>query len=133
MRGMQSAPVDSMGCDLHICPQSSPNDQAFQMLVSLILSVQTKDETTHMIMQRLFTHYHQDMKITDIHSLPDSSLKTMIHESNYNSQKVKYIKGAAQEIVEEKGGVMPSTLPEIVKFKGVGNKIGILVMQSFFK
>ncbi len=26
MRGMQSAPVDSMGCDLHTCPDSTRND-----------------------------------------------------------------------------------------------------------
>ncbi len=55
------------------------------MLVSLILSVQTKDETTHMIMRRLFAHFDQDMKITDIHALSESSLKTLVHESNYNS------------------------------------------------
>ena len=133
MRGKgDRAPVDVMGCHLHKCVSSSIDNQAFQVLVSLILAVQTKDEITHMIMQRLFQRYDNDMTILHINTIDPDELKTLIYEANFNNQKVKFLKAAAQQLVDNNQGRMYSRLEDLVTLKGVGNKIGILLMQTVY-
>ena len=84
-------------------------------------------------MKRLFVKYKENMRITDIYEIDEEELVKEIKEVNYRQQKAKYIKGAAKEIVEKNKGEMFRKLEDIVKLKGVGKKIGILVMQSMFK
>lgn len=52
-RKQNLAPVDTMGCERLADPSAPPEIQKFQTLVALMLSVQTKDETTSMIVSRL--------------------------------------------------------------------------------
>src|SRR4029077_11508540 len=47
MHSESIAPVDTQGCDMSFDPNADPKLQRFQVLVSLMLSSQTKDEITH--------------------------------------------------------------------------------------
>ena len=55
MRQTQDAPVDTMGCDAlaNLDQALTPKEQRFQVLVSLMLSAQTKDEVTAAATNRL--------------------------------------------------------------------------------
>ena len=83
-------------------------------------------------MKRLFDRFNDDLKIEDIHQLSDEEFKELIKETNYNKQKVKYIKHNAEHLINENDGKMYDSLEDIVKLKGVGNKIGILLMQTVY-
>ncbi|KAI5296489.1 hypothetical protein KEM56_005439, partial [Ascosphaera pollenicola] len=48
-----TAPVDVIGCTRLFVKESPPRDRRFHILVSLMLSAQTKDETTAAAMKRL--------------------------------------------------------------------------------
>ena len=47
MRKMYPAAVDTMGCEVQKKNDASADDKAYHVLVSLMLSAQTKDEVTH--------------------------------------------------------------------------------------
>ena len=83
-------------------------------------------------MKRLFERFDGDLKVEDIDKLDEEELKELIRESNYNKQKVKYIKHNARYLIENNDGQMYDRLEDIVKLKGVGNKIGILLMQTVY-
>ena len=53
MRENQDAPVDTQGAHCQADKKQDKKLQDFQTLVGLLLSVQTKDETTFMVMSRL--------------------------------------------------------------------------------
>merc|ERR1712141_517466 len=53
MRKDLSAPVDTMGCERAPDAAAEPKVQRFQLLVSLMLSSQTKDEVSFQAMTRL--------------------------------------------------------------------------------
>ena len=61
MRSSQDAPVDTMGCDADLTKSSAaaasmaPPVRRFHVLVSLMLSAQTRDEVTAKAMQQLHT------------------------------------------------------------------------------
>ena len=52
MRVVRNAPVDILGCEKQADPLEPKNIQNFQTLIALLISVQTKDETTHKVMKR---------------------------------------------------------------------------------
>ena len=47
MRKMYPAAVDTMGCEVQKKNEVSADDKAYHVLISLMLSAQTKDEVTH--------------------------------------------------------------------------------------
>ena len=92
------APVDTMGCEkLH--DTTAPIEvQKYQTLIALMLSVQTKDETTSMIMARL---KEQGLTPQSISKMPEEQLRALIHESNFNRRKARHIKAATQMILSQ--------------------------------
>lgn len=52
MRVARNAPVDILGCEKQADPLQPKNIQNFQTLIALLISVQTKDETTDKVMKR---------------------------------------------------------------------------------
>jgi endonuclease III len=52
MRVLKNAPVDILGCEKQADPLEPKNIQNFQTLIALLISVQTKDETTDKVMKR---------------------------------------------------------------------------------
>lgn len=59
-----TAPVDVIGCTRLFVKESSPRDRRFHILVSLMLSAQTKDETTAAAMKRLHLELGEGLSTT---------------------------------------------------------------------
>ncbi|KAK9356351.1 DNA glycosylase [Lipomyces doorenjongii] len=137
MREKVPAPVDTMGC--HVLPDeivrtNSIASQNLQILISLLLSSQTKDQHTFAAVQSLRAHFHPD-EITPerILSLSDQTLDSIIHGVGFHAKKTVYMKQIAGMLVNggELGGRIPTTLEALVKtFPGIGPKMGILYLQN---
>lgn len=104
-------------------------DDPFKVLVSCIMSLRTKDETTYPTSVKLFKEADTAKKIA---SMPLAKLKKIIRPVNYYKTKAERIKKISQQIVKDYGGKVPEDFDELMKFKGVGRKTANLVISEGF-
>ena len=124
-KDLGNAPVDLLGSHLQFQKEAPKETQGFQLLTSLVLSAQTKDQTTDLIMKRLL---EKGLNIDFINEMEVEQLKNLIYEANFNNNKAKYLKNIAKTLKTDYNGKMPETFEEILKLPGVGPKMGILYM-----
>lgn len=126
MRKNRDSPVDYLGSHLQFNKEVSKETQGFQLITSLILSVQTKDQTTDLVMKRLLD---KGLNVDFIEKISVEELKNLIYEINFNNNKAKYLKKLANILKIKYDGKMPEKYEEIIELPGVGPKIAILFMQ----
>ncbi|WP_456464407.1 endonuclease III [Persephonella sp.] len=101
----------------------------FQILISTIISLRTKDQVTAQTSERLF-------KIAktpeDILKLSEEEIQKAIYPAGFYKNKAKTIKEIARIIVEKYNGKVPDTLEELLKLPGVGRKTANLVLALSF-
>jgi endonuclease-3 len=122
----KSAGYQKMPAVTHI---SADGGKAFEVLVSCIMSLRTKDETTYPTAEKLFRKARTPKQIA---SMPLQELKKMIRPVNYYKTKAERIKKIAQTILKKHKGKVPSDFDELLKFKGVGRKTANIVMVYGF-
>lgn len=123
------APVDLLGAQHHSNKDLSENEQAFQFLVGVLLSVQTRDELTDRVMKSLLK---DGITIQKYYKLTEKEIFEKIKNINFNKKKSKYIKEAVTKIVDEFDGEVPDTLKGLTSFKGIGNKVANIILQEAF-
>ncbi len=99
----------------------------YRVLISTILSLRTKDETTAKASRRLFkvaTTPKQMVKISE------NELIKLIYPVGFYKTKAPRIIEMSKEILENHNGIVPNTLDELLKFKGVGRKTANLVLSD---
>jgi endonuclease-3 len=131
MRAARDSVVDDKGAGRTDNKSKDPNTRAFQVLVSLILSVQTNDLITDRIMARLLAE-KGSVTIEKYAILTPEELEKKMKDMNMYRKKSVYITLAAQNIVENHNGVVPGDFDEIVKMKGVGPKIAHILLSCAF-
>ncbi len=102
-------------------------EKDWQVLISTILSAQTKDETTIRICEILFKRFDSPEK------LGKASLKAIekiIRPINYHKAKAKNIKLTAKII--SKNGI-PDTIEELIELPGVGRKTANVFLAEHHK
>ncbi|EGV66475.1 hypothetical protein CANTEDRAFT_128882 [Yamadazyma tenuis ATCC 10573] len=140
MRAKITAPVDLMGCERipdGMTPKLSVNDPRtfrFQLLISLMLSSQTKDEVLDDAMRKLNNGlksrgFQQGLSLESVMTLSDKELDGYIGKVGFHNRKTVYIKNACIMLQEQFGGDIPNTIEQIVKLPGVGPKMGYLLLQ----
>ena len=93
-------------------------DEKWKILISTILSAQTRDEVTIEVCEKLFKRYPSARKLGDA---PIGEIKRFIKPINFYKTKSKNIKETAKMISEQ--GI-PETLDGLIEFPGVGRKVG---------
>ncbi|XP_064151445.1 endonuclease III-like protein 1 isoform X2 [Loxodonta africana] len=127
MRSRRDAPVDQLGAEHCYDPSAPPKVQRYQVLVSLMLSSQTKDQVTAGAMQRLRVW---GLTVDSILRTDDSMLGTLIHPVGFWRSKVKFIKQTSAILQQRYGGDIPSSVAELVALPGVGPKMAHLAMAT---
>ncbi|XP_046693972.1 endonuclease III-like protein 1 isoform X2 [Silurus meridionalis] len=130
MRRGRDAPVDRMGAEKCYDPQAPPEVMRYQVLVSLMLSSQTKDQVTAAAMERLRAN---DLSVTSILNMDKDKLGQLIYPVGFWKTKVKYLKEATEMIHCEYGGDIPDTLEGLMRLPGVGPKMAHLAMAIAWK
>ncbi|XP_069427133.1 endonuclease III-like protein 1 isoform X8 [Ovis canadensis] len=126
MRSGKDAPVDQLGAEHCFDPSASPKQvQRYQVLLSLMLSSQTKDQVTAGAMQRLRA---RGLTVDSILQTDDSTLGTLIYPVGFWRSKVKYIKQTTAILQQRYGGDIPASVAELVALPGVGPKMAHLAM-----
>ncbi|KAJ4967818.1 hypothetical protein NE237_014519 [Protea cynaroides] len=126
MRSSNDAPVDSMGCE-KAGSTLPPKERRFAILVSSLLSSQTKDEVTHGAVQRLLQN---GLLTADaIVDADETTLKSFIYPVGFYSRKATNLKKIANICLMKYGGDIPSCLEELLSLPGIGPKMAHLVMN----
>lgn len=99
----------------------------WQVLISTIMSAQSRDETTIPIAQNLFKKYKSLKKLSEANY--EDVLK-ILKSMNYNRTKSKHIIRASKFIRKNFRGKIPENIGELVKIPGVGRKTANLILTE---
>lgn len=108
---------------------SLENGDPFKVLVSCILSLRTKDTTTGPASARLFALADTAAKMM---LLDKEQIEKTIYPVGFFRTKAAQILEICRAVVIEHAGVVPDSIEELLKFKGVGRKTANLVLTLGF-
>ena len=126
MRKARDAPVDANGSECCPDPKAEPKLYRYQTLIGLMLSSQTKDEVTMAAMLRLRKY---GLTPEHIRETSEEKLQSIIKPVGFYRRKAKYIKDTTEIVINKYDGDIPGTIEELVRFPGVGPKMGYLVLK----
>jgi endonuclease-3 len=101
----------------------------FLVLISCILSLRTKDQTTLPASERLFKLADTPEKMQH---LTLEQIEKAIYPVGFYKTKAKTILGICKDILEKFGGKVPNDIETLLTMKGVGRKTANLVMTEGF-
>ncbi|MBI3600217.1 MAG: endonuclease III [Nitrospinae bacterium] len=102
----------------------------FKVLISCILSLRTKDETTSAASQRLFSM--ADTPETMVR-LTKREIERAIYPVGFYRTKTENILLLCRELINRHNSRVPDTIDELLKFRGVGRKTANLVVTLGYK
>jgi len=97
----------------------------WQCLVATILSAQSTDVGVNRVTPRLFREYPDARAMA---AADRRHVEELIVKTGFFRQKTKSLIGAAQKIVEDYGGEVPSEMEALVKIPGVGRKTANVIL-----
>lgn len=97
----------------------------FRVLISTVLSLRTKDETTAAASTRLFQLADNP---EDMLSLGEREIMDTIYPVGFYRNKAKNILDICADVVNKYDSVVPDNLEELLELKGVGRKTANLVL-----
>ena len=105
-------------------------NNAYELLVAVMLSAQTTDKAVNLITPTLFSHY------PTIESLSLAKLEEVendIKRIGLYHNKAQNIINMAKKVLNEYGGEIPSDLEKLKALPGVGQKTANVVLTEWFK
>ena len=107
----------------------SEGGSPFLILVSTLLSLRTKDETTDMAMERLTAKARTPENLL---GLSAEELEKIIYPVGFYRNKARTLQSVSRIIIEKYGGKVPDSIDELLTIKGVGRKTANLVITEAF-
>ena len=102
---------------------------AWELLVSTILSAQCTDERVNKVTPDLFQKYPT---IRDFAAVSQAELSQDIRSTGFFNNKAKSIIGAAKKIIADFGGKVPKTMEQLVTVPGAARKTANVVLGTAF-
>lgn len=99
------------------------------VLISCILSLRTKDQTTYPATLRMLKLAKTPQEMMNVKV---EDLERAIYPVGFYKNKAKQIIELSKELVEKYNGKVPCDIDELCKFKGVGRKTANLVLSQGF-
>lgn len=109
-------------CELH-------HENAFQLLISTILSAQCTDVRVNQVTETLYKKYPDPKAFA--YATP-SELEQEIRPTGFFRNKTKSVMGASKAILERYGGQVPRTMEEILTLPGVARKTANVVLGTAY-
>ena len=104
-------------------------NNALELLVGSILSAQCTDKRVNMVTPDLFKKYQNayDFSLAEI-----EDLKEDIRSTGFFNNKANSIIGCTKMLCEMHDGIVPDTIEELVKLRGVGRKTANVIIGNFY-
>ena len=104
-------------------------DDPFTTLISCLLSLRTKDDTTRGASQRLFRLARTPVRML---TLTPAAIERAIYPVGFYRTKARTVLAVCRTLQERYGGRVPDELDELLTIKGVGRKTANLVVTLAF-
>ena len=101
----------------------------YLVLVSCLLSLRTKDETTLPASERLFRLADAPDKML---KLDAATIEKAIYPVGFYRTKARTLLGVSRDLLERYQGRVPNSIDELLTLKGVGRKTANLVLTEGF-
>jgi endonuclease III len=98
----------------------------FKILISCLLSLRAKDETTNKISKELFKIADTPEKLIKI---PIKKLEKIIFSTGHYHKKAESLKHVSNELITRFNSKVPSTKEELLSIKGIGPKTANIVLN----
>jgi endonuclease-3 len=121
LRGLDQAYPEA-ACELK-------HENAFQLLISTILSAQCTDVVVNQVTEHLFPKYPDAKALA--YANP-AEIEKEIRPTGFFRNKTKSIMGASKKIVEDFHGEVPRTMEELLTLPGVARKTANVVLGTAF-
>jgi endonuclease-3 len=105
------------------------HEDAFQLLVAVVLSAQTTDARVNMVTPALF---HAAPDAAAMARLPVAKILSFIKTCGLAPTKAKNLRALSQQLVDTHGGRVPDTFEALETLPGVGHKTASVVMTQAF-
>ena len=105
-------------------------EDPFEVLVSTMLSAQTRDPVTAAASARLFKVARTPRTMA---RLTAARIQKLIYPVSFYRHKAKHVKETCRILVERYGGRVPGTMEELLTLPGVGRKTANLVLILSFR
>ncbi|MDI6687885.1 MAG: endonuclease III [Desulfobacterales bacterium] len=102
----------------------------FQILVSTLLSLRTKDEVTAKAAQRLFAQVQTPEQIL---AIGENKIQKLIYPVGFYTTKAARLVKISRIIIEKHKGKVPDELDALLELPGVGRKTANLVLVEGFQ
>jgi len=102
----------------------------FEVLVSTLLSLRTKDEVTSAAAHRLLAVARTPR---DMWNLKEETIKTLIYPVGFYPTKAARLREISRIILDKYHGQVPDTLEDLLSLPGVGRKTANLVLIEGFQ
>ena len=110
-------------------PVPLDHEDAYTLLVAVLLSAQCTDVRVNQITPRLFALANTPAKMA---AQTVEAIETIVRPCGLGPQKAKDIKELSRIITEQHKGQVPATLEELEELPGVGHKTAQVVMAQAF-
>ena len=117
IRGMEEPAVEKIADD--------SLEDPFRVLISTMLSAQTRDPVTHAASTRLFRVARTPRTLA---ALPRARVQRLIYPVSFYRVKSNAVREASRQIVERFGGRVPDRMEDLLTLPGVGRKTANLVL-----
>ena len=105
------------------------HENAWQLLISTILSAQCTDDRVNMVTKDLFKKYQS---VKDFAEADLSELEQDIRSTGFYHNKAKNIIACCQKLLSEYGGEVPDDIDKLTKLPGVGRKPANVVRGNIY-
>ncbi len=105
-------------------------DDPFEVLISTMLSAQTRDPVTAAASARLFSEARTPRAMA---KLPTAQIQKLIYPVSFYRHKAKHVRETCRILVEKYRGRVPGTMEQLLTLPGVGRKTANLVLILSFK
>jgi endonuclease III len=117
IRGMDDLAVEKIALD--------SREDPFRVLISTMLSAQTRDPVTHAASTRLFRVARTPRTLA---ALPRARVQQLIYPVSFYRVKSDTVREASRQIVERFDGRVPDRMEDLLSLPGVGRKTANLVL-----
>ncbi len=106
-------------------------ENAYQLLVAVILSAQCTDKRVNMVTSDLFKAYPIIEKLAAAD--PAADVHPIIKSVSFANNKARHVVGMAQMVLKRFGGEIPQTIEELIQLPGVGRKTANVITSVIWE
>jgi len=138
IRSSLHAPVDYYGPSKLVDHKLPERIRNYQLLISVMLSSQTKDLVLGPVFSRLKTSLVKSDSSSEILTVEnmlthsEQSLSVLLEGVSFHQRKSKYILEMSKILMEKYDGNVPNDVNALLSFPGVGPKMTHIVMKEAF-